>query len=633
MAPTTPFERYKILMGGEQNLPKQYPVSSSANKPAASSAGERGSITPTNDEYLQFHSLQSVPSGWESSGWETPTVSSADWETQERERLAREVKALSQKRSSSPKMKPKPLDPSSDSLQTDKRLGEVSPLALRFCPILALAKFPYRYLPKSAWNSQQLIASKFFDEGKFWQRDWNLYYVASNEADTDKVFVFVTETQAMFFINEIDCLYPSLNIRVPDEDDNPGFICDFPDDPLLRPHWLGHSKSRKQYDFLESVAPVFDMPTRPRDPSDRSLQAFKDKMDDASEASKNKKKNARDAKKKHRIMKQQDMLRQLKRAQRYLGLRPRNEDDSELSPGVEKNGNEYVRRAINVADPAPHSPDMDVVFISIDLEVYERQHSLVTEIGVSTLDTRDIGSLPPGLGAAEWCKLIRARHFRIKENAHHNNTEFVTGCADKFDQGESEFISIHDAPAIVASCFKEPFSKPQVTTEDKVETTDSLERQSEKRNIIFVGHNPGADIAFLKQMGYDMNTLSNLVEVMDTALLHRCLTQEVNPRSLGNVLADLDIAGWNLHNAGNDAFFTLEAMLAICVKDAQNWGNNEITEYQKKIVEERVAAAKRLAEERTREEHEGWDRDEADDGGIANEPHADGWFKVPNLMD
>jgi len=610
-------------MRGEENLPKQYPVPSPAAKSAVS--GERGSITPTNDEYLQSRSFQSS-----SSSWEAPTVSSADWETQERERLARESKASSMKLSSSSKIKP--VEPSLDPLKTDNRLGEVSPLGLRFCPILALAKFPYRYLPKSAWSSQQLIASKFFDEGKFWQREWNLYYVASNEADTDKVFVFITVSQAKAFINEIDRLYPSLNIRLPDEDDNPGFICDFPDDRLLRPHWLGKSTSRKEHDFLAGEAPLFQMPTS-RDPSDRSLQAFKDTIDDIIEASKNKKKNARDGKKKERIMKQQDMLRQLKRAQRYLGLRPRNEDDSDLISGLEKDGNEYVRRAINVSDPAPYPSDMDVVFISIDIESYERNHSLVTEIGVSTLDTRDIARMPPGIGASEWRNLIRARHFRITEHAHLNNTEFVHGCADKFGQGKSEFISIQHAPATVASCFKEPFSKPQVTAEDKLEATHNFEHQSEKRNIIFVGHNPGADIGYLKQMGYDMTTLSNLVEVMDTALLHRCLTQEINPRSLGGILADLDIAGWNLHNAGNDAFYTLEAMLAICVKDAQSWGKNEVTEEQRKVVEERIAEAKRVAEEKTREEHEGWDRDETDDGGIAEKPYDNGWGKVPNLMD
>ena len=429
------------------------------------------------------------------------------------------------------------------------------------------------------------------------------YYVSSNEADTDKVVIFITESQAKSFINEIDRLFPRLNVRVPDVEDHPGFICEFPKDPLLRPHWLGRSRSRQKYDFLENEAPVFDM-LASRDPSDRNLQAFKDMIDNAIEAAKNKRKNANNDKKRERIVKQQNMLRQLKRAQRYLGLRPRNEHDSDLVPGVELNGSKYVRHPIDVAEAAPYPPDMDVIFISIDIELYERNHNLVTEIGVATLDTRDIGQIPPDAKASEWFKLIRGRHFRIKEYTHLNNTDFVHGCADKFEFGKSEFISIVDAPQTVASCFKEPFSKPQVGSKDKLEATYNFERNVEKRNIVFVGHNPGADIGYLKAIGYDMNSLSNLLEVMDTALFHRCLTQEINPRSLGGILRDLDIAGWNLHNAGNDAFYTLEAMLAICVKDAQTW-DKEAVEEQKKIIEERVEAVKKLSEERTRDLHEG----------------------------
>ena len=44
------------------------------------------------------------------------------------------------------------------------------------------------------------------------------------------------------------------------------------------------------------------------------------------------------------------------------------------------------------------------------------------------------------------------------------------------------------------------------------------------------------------------------------------LKRDTNPRNLGSVLAELDIVGWNLHNAGNDAVYTLQAMLGISIK-------------------------------------------------------------------
>lgn len=90
-----------------------------------------------------------------------------------------------------------------------------------------------------------------------------------------------------------------------------------------------------------------------------------------------------------------------------------------------------------------------------------------------------------------------------------------------------------------------------------------------KRNIVFVGHDVGADIAYLRQLGYDPSNLSNLVDTVDSATMYRFLRREPNPRSLGSILAELDITGWNLHNAGNDAVYTMQAMLAIALRGNQ----------------------------------------------------------------
>lgn len=40
-----------------------------------------------------------------------------------------------------------------------------------FVPIVALSKFPYKFCDKA---SSQAIASAFFDQGKFWAREWDL---------------------------------------------------------------------------------------------------------------------------------------------------------------------------------------------------------------------------------------------------------------------------------------------------------------------------------------------------------------------------------------------------------------------------------------------------------------------------
>lgn len=46
-----------------------------------------------------------------------------------------------------------------------------APLGMNFCPLIAITKFPYKFVNK---QYMQQIASAFFDEGKIWNRDWEV---------------------------------------------------------------------------------------------------------------------------------------------------------------------------------------------------------------------------------------------------------------------------------------------------------------------------------------------------------------------------------------------------------------------------------------------------------------------------
>ena len=204
-----------------------------------------------------------------------------------------------------------------------------------------------------------------------------------------------------------------------------------------------------------------------------------------------------------------------------------------------------------------------MVFVCVDVESYEKDHKKITEIGISTLDTLDLMSIPPGEGGLDWMKKIRARHFRIAEYAHLNNTEFIRGCADKFEGrfGKSEWITINEAPQVIASCFRHPFSAPgqypSYPADARVvgrygsgsQYLPPVNDNAPKRNIILVGHEISADIQYLRSIGYDVSNLSNLLEAIDTVDLFRVMKRGQNPSSLGSVLLDLGLIGWNLHNA------------------------------------------------------------------------------------
>lgn len=155
--------------------------------------------------------------------------------------------------------------------------------------------------------------------------------------------------------------------------------------------------------------------------------------------------------KKERIEKQHSWNHGIKRVQRYLGLREVRRGHLEpIRAGLENSGLEWAdydaavkaaaaklppTTAFHPAELARFEQEGSVVFVCVDVEAYERNTKLITEIGIATLDTKDIASIIPGEGGANWMSVIRARHLRINEHKHLNNVEFVAGCADKFEFG------------------------------------------------------------------------------------------------------------------------------------------------------------------------------------------------------
>ena len=317
----------------------------------------------------------------------------------------------------------------------------------------------------------------------------------------------------------------------------------------------------------------------------RSFPAFKLKMEAALQAGRNRTKASKEKKKTARVIEKKGCCAQLKRTQCYLGVRPqwKISVDPHSIPGLSwlelqeaikehEAAKTERQQLIDSSKPVPHNFYENVVFICVDVESYERHRKTITEVGISTLDTNDIMDLAPGDGGEAWMKKIRSRHFRIKEHSHLNNTEFVTGCADRFEKdfGVSEWISIDEAPQVIASCFRAPFSGPSAikNSADKSDIHESsqsnlaisdlspdstpLEHSNESkplRKIVLVGHDIKVDVEYLHNMGYDVNNLSNLLEAIDTIDLYRAFKHEQQGKKLGSILLELGLTGWNLHNA------------------------------------------------------------------------------------
>ncbi len=230
----------------------------------------------------------------------------------------------------------------------------------------------------------------------------------------------------------------------------------FNDDGTPRPRYLGLSTD---YDMAErlknNIPPSYykfdDEPDMPNTPSDKALVDFRAKISQIIQAQKGKKAANKEKQKRERVEKQRNWRNSLKRVQRYLGIRESNQGHHQAIksafeasgiPGLDYDAAAKAATA-NLAPaahydpnkPVPFIPEARVVFVCVDVEAWERDSKCITEIGITTLDTDDLKLIAPGKQGQNWMKFIRARHFRIKEYKNLNNTEFVMGCADKFEFG------------------------------------------------------------------------------------------------------------------------------------------------------------------------------------------------------
>jgi hypothetical protein len=474
------------------------------------------------------------------------------------------------------------------------------------------------------------------------------YYVHPPESLYRDVVLLLPYSQVLQLVNEIATTF-KVEVSVPGSP----FTLSFFDDGTPQPQLLGNTKSRADInDMQDSIPPPAaghgEPPANATEGQDISFAAFKRKMEKAAAA--NKKKNAAVKKKKaqDRFLTIQDWVKQLRRAQRYFGLRPAPSKVPEPDPNMTWAEQEsFIKQnemkagvildPLDAMKPAPFAFEKEPIIVSIDLESYERNHGLITEIGISTLDTLDLIAEPPGRVGANWMKHIRSRHFRIKDREHYVNKDFVRGHPEAFQFGESEFVSLENAGKAVDSCFEWPFSvqykhdgrlknvgddwdtRPtdyyandgaSTKTTEAVstssgenhangpsatctnETISSPENPSKKqrgprqRTIILLGHDLGTDLAYLTKLNSrvfsaprpptypaplpdpsDMdNPIHSILEALDTATLYKVFTRDTQTKSLTSIMAELGRAAWYAHNGGNDARYTLEALVGLVVK-------------------------------------------------------------------
>ncbi|KAK5678398.1 hypothetical protein LTR17_027648 [Elasticomyces elasticus] len=204
----------------------------------------------------------------------------------------------------------------------------------------------------------------------------------------------------------------------------------------------------------------------------------------------------------------------------------------------------------------------DVVFLCVDCEAYEWAQHKVTELGVAILDTRrlrqDISSPDFGSIVGE----IEYAHFRPVEYSNLVNRKFIKGCPNSFGFGQSTWIRLADAPRLLARIFLDPSNLSLAAAFDTP--------WREKRNVVLVGHGLANDESYVRALGFDIRGVSNIIGYADTQRL-----AGVNMIALTKVLYGLGIHAVNLHNAGNDAAYTLQALMRMVIVELEQPGSVE----------------------------------------------------------
>ncbi|KAL0094592.1 hypothetical protein F4703DRAFT_1025692 [Phycomyces blakesleeanus] len=186
------------------------------------------------------------------------------------------------------------------------------------------------------------------------------------------------------------------------------------------------------------------------------------------------------------------------------------------------------------------------VFCSIDIEAWERDQSLLLEIGWSMYDSKT--------------DLYMDQHYLINTYKHLKNGNFVEDNKLRFQFGTSVWSTL-----------------PQALNELKKDLDWAVERDGE---VILIGHGFESDLKYLSKHKFrwpgtrpgendseDVHK-SAVTWILNTDTLYAASIHDLhNPPSLGKTLKLFDIDTWCLHNAGNDAHYTLQLFLALVSKE------------------------------------------------------------------
>lgn len=227
-------------------------------------------------------------------------------------------------------------------------------------------------------------------------------------------------------------------------------------------------------------------------------------------------------------------------------------------------GLNHLERLLGLRQDAVLSTD--AVFVSLDLEVdsdrldmpTSPENTLTRQLAFARLDTRDLRSLSSQGNVRKLVSvsMFHCRKMKTKKDRRH--------CFF----GRTQHINQDDVPATI---------KQNLAIRDDTAPPSS----SQLRNIVLVGHSLRHDLKVLRFLGINLMECAPILTIIDTHTISRFIFPPYHPSllpephqnfSLAGVLAQLgyEPPHSGFHNAGNDAVYTLYAMLLLAIKRARS---------------------------------------------------------------
>lgn len=212
---------------------------------------------------------------------------------------------------------------------------------------------------------------------------------------------------------------------------------------------------------------------------------------------------------------------------------------------IDNTKDSYIERCIQLIE------SRNTICVSIDIEAYERQTNIVTEIGISIYDPREnYTSLIPK---------FRNYHLCCSESLNLKNGRYTPDHKYNYLLGETIVMPLIQCAEFIQNLLNYyliPQTPHDITWERAI-----------------VGHDVIGDIKWLNKMnivipGYSDGQITSNIKILDTLKLFNSFYGHKGS-GLGKALRLYKIPHSFLHNAGNDAYYTLILLLKMCDIEAR----------------------------------------------------------------